>query len=75
MTKEAMIRYHYHPYRKGDIVMTVHDEIVVEVDVDDAPAEMELLRWAMDEIPGWDVPLRSDGAIGFNLGEMVKCDE
>ena len=70
MTKEAMIRYHYHPDRKGDIIMVVHDEIIIEVDEQYKDSEMKLLTWAMDEIPGWDVPLRSDGATGINLGKM-----
>lgn len=70
MTKEAMIRYHYHPDRLGDIVMTVHDEIVVEVDDEYIEQEAKLLKWAMDEIPGWDVPLLSDGCVGKNLANM-----
>jgi DNA polymerase I len=70
MTKEAMIRYYYAPHRKGNLLMTVHDELVVEVPYEKHVSEMELLRWAMDDIPGWDVPLRSDGFIGTNLGEM-----
>lgn len=70
MTKEAMIRYFYHPDRKGNLIMQVHDELIVEVDDNYVDSEMSLLRWAMDEIPGWDVPLRSDGKFGKNLGQM-----
>ena len=70
MTKEAMIRYHYHPNRKGSIIMVVHDEIIIEVNEQYKDSEMKLLTWAMDEIPNWDVPLRSDGAVGINLGKM-----
>jgi DNA polymerase-1 len=70
MTKEAMIRYFYHPNKKGNLLMTVHDEIVIEVHKDFAHDEMKLLKWAMDDIPGWDVPLCSDGAVGINLGKM-----
>ena len=69
-----MIRYFYSPHRKGNILLTVHDELVVEVHNNYVKSEMELLRWAMDEIPGWDVPLRSEGFIGTNLGEMKKCE-
>ena len=75
MTKEAMIRYFYHPDRKGDILMQVHDELVVEIDEAIWKEEMELLQWAMDEIPGWDVPLCSDGSVGYNLGSMQKYDD
>jgi DNA polymerase-1 len=70
MTKEAMIRYHNHPDRKGTIFMQIHDEIVLEVNEAYADNDMAILRWAMDDIPGWDIPLRSDGAIGYNFGDM-----
>jgi DNA polymerase-1 len=40
-TKEAMIRYHYHPDRHGDIFMQVHDEIVIETDTE----HLESLIW------------------------------
>jgi DNA polymerase-1 len=75
MTKEAMIRYYYNPQRKGNLLMTVHDELVVEVDEQYTDSEMAIVRWAMDEIPGWDVPLCSDGAVGKNLGKMEKYDD
>jgi DNA polymerase-1 len=75
MTKEAMVRYQNHPDRKGNIIMVVHDEIIAEVDVQYQDSEMAIIKWAMDEIPGWDVPLRSDGAIGNNLGRMEKYND
>src|SRR5574343_501208 len=56
MTKEAMIRYYNHPDRFGSIFMQVHDEIVIETDVEHMHTDMTILKWAMDEIPGWDVP-------------------
>lgn len=72
MTKTAMIRYFEHPDRRGNLVMTVHDELVAEVDERYLDDEMQILRWSMDDIDGWDVPLRSDGAYGVNLGNMEK---
>lgn len=72
MTKEAMCRYFYHPDRKGNLIMQVHDELICEVPDEYLDQEMRLLRWAMDEIPGWDVPLRSDGKFGKNLGQMQE---
>lgn len=72
MTKEAMCRYFYHPDRKGNLIMQVHDELICEVPDEYLDSEMQLLRWAMDEIPGWDVPLRSDGKFGKNLGQMQE---
>lgn len=72
MTKEAMCRYFYHPDRKGKLLMQVHDELICEAPDEYLDQEMHLLRWAMDEIPGWDVPLRSDGKFGKNLGQMQE---
>lgn len=75
MTKEAMIRYYSHPDHFGNIFMQVHDEIVVETDAEHMHADMAILKWAMDEIPGWDVPLMSDGAFGYSFGKMEKYDD
>lgn len=75
MTKEAMCRYFYHPERKGNLIMQVHDELICEVPDEYLDQEMKLLRWAMDEIPGWDVPLRSDGKFGKNLGQMQEYND
>ena len=75
MTKEAMIRYYNHPDRKGDIAVQVHDEIVLEVLDEYIDNDMAILKWAMDDIPGWDVPLMSDGEVGKNLYDMEKYDE
>lgn len=75
MTKEAMIRYWYHPDRFGSIFMQIHDEIVIETDEVHKDSDMAILRWAMDGIEGWDVPLLSDGKFGKTFGDMeVYCD-
>lgn len=75
MTKEAMVRYYYHPARRGYLIMQVHDELVVSAPEDKWEEEMDLLKWAMDDIPGWDVPLSSDGSYGPNFGEVVKYED
>jgi DNA polymerase-1 len=75
LTKEAMNRYYYHPDRQGRIVLVVHDEIVVSCPKETYQKEMELLRWAMDDVEGWDVPLRSEGKIGTNFGDMTKYED
>jgi DNA polymerase-1 len=72
ITKEAMIRYWYHTDRKGDLLMTVHDELVLECDPKDVDTEMSILRWAMDEIPGLDCPLVSDGSTGYNFSDLKE---
>jgi len=73
MTKEAMLRYQSRKHPDARIMLQVHDELVVTCPEHLATTEMEVLRWAMDEIPGWDVPLRSDGGIGHNFGELEDC--
>jgi DNA polymerase-1 len=75
MTKEAMIRYWYRPDRKGEILMQVHDEIVLEVPNEFVDSEMAILRWSMDDIPGWDVKLTSDGEVGQNLYYMEAYND
>ena len=75
MTKEAMIRYYYHPDRKGDLIMTVHDELIVEVEDEFIDSEMSILKWCMDNIKGWDVPLRSDGKVGKSLSDTKDYEE
>jgi DNA polymerase-1 len=75
MTKEAMNRYYYHPDRKGRLALTVHDELVVEVLEEYMHEEMAILQWAMDDIPGWDVPLASDGFYGYNYGELKEYEQ
>ena len=75
MTTEACIRYYRHPERKGRLMLVVHDELVVTVAEQHVKSEMEILKWAMDEIPGWGVPLSSDGKIGPNFGEMVTYED
>jgi DNA polymerase I-like protein with 3'-5' exonuclease and polymerase domains len=75
MTKEAMIRYYNNADRKGRIILVVHDEIVVSVSHNYVDHEMKILKQSMNEIPGWDVPLESDGSIGNNFGEMEKYND
>jgi DNA polymerase-1 len=75
MTKEAMVRYYNHPDRRGDIAVQVHDEIVLEVLDEHIDNDMAILKWAMDDITGWDVPLLSDGEVGTNLYDMEKYYE
>lgn len=75
MTKEAMIRYHRHKDRKGRLVIQVHDELVVSVPEKHMDDEMKLLRWAMNDMEGWDVPIRSSGDYGKNYGQLKDWKE
>ena len=74
MTKHAMIRYYGHLDRKGRLILQVHDELVVSVEEKYRDSEMELLKWAMNDIPGWDVPIKSTGDYGPNYGELTSWD-
>jgi DNA polymerase I-like protein with 3'-5' exonuclease and polymerase domains len=75
MTKAAMIRYDAHPERKGNLILQVHDELVASVKHEHLHTEMAILRWAMEEQPNWDVPIRSSGEWGHNYGEMKKYED
>jgi len=57
------------------LMLQVHDELVVSVKEKYVDEEMKLLRWAMNEIPGWDVPIRSSGDVGENYGELKAWEE
>lgn len=72
--KEAMIRYYYHPERKGRLILQVHDELVVSVKEKYHKAEMEILREAMEGIEGWDLPMLSDAKIGNSFGDLKSYD-
>lgn len=54
-----------------DIVLHVHDEIVVEVPIEDAHAALELMRAAMNNPQPWakDFPLSADPAVMRRYGK------
>ena len=72
MTKESMVRYDTHPDKKGRLMLQVHDELVISVDPKYKDSEMKILKWSMDDMPGWDVPIRSSGDYGPSYGELTK---
>lgn len=63
-TKEAMIRYD----GPGRFLMQVHDELVLTVPAEEAEDASEALRVAMEDIPGFNVPMRSDVKIQERWG-------
>lgn len=71
-TKEAVIRFHYHADRHPDcrVLLIIHDEIVLTCPADHAKSQMQILKWAMEDMEGWDVPMRSDGKIGSSFGDL-----
>lgn len=75
-TKEAMIRFYYHPQRRPDwhLVLQVHDEVVLSVPEADMPAAHALLRDCMASLE-FDVPMLSEGEWSRdNWGAMEKYD-
>jgi DNA polymerase-1 len=71
-TKAAMIRF-YNSKTPGKLLLTVHDEIIVEAPTKQAKAVMAALKTAMNEAE-LDVPMISDGEMGTVWTEMKPCD-
>lgn len=68
-TKEAIVR-HDRVASKSRMMMTVHDELVISVPLEYAREEIELLKWSMEEMPGWDVPFVAEIEYGANWHEL-----
>lgn len=69
-TKESVIEYHSHPHQ-GTFLMTVHDENVFSVPVDCIHEEVTRIKYAMEAIPGFDVPFRVDVEYGPNWHDLT----
>jgi len=69
-TKESLIRYHDSPHA-GEFLMTVHDENVFNVPVDSILYETKVIRSAMEDMAGFDVPFRVDIGYGRNYHELT----
>ncbi len=54
----------------ANILLQVHDELILEVDENDAEAAAVVLKCVMEEAMDLDVPLLADTKIGPNWGEM-----
>jgi DNA polymerase-1 len=72
-TKEAVIRY-AQTARDSRLISQVHDEIVISCHRDVAQREMANLRQAMEGL-GLDVPMLSEGEMGYRWGHMVGYAE
>lgn len=70
-TKEALIRYD-NTREHGDLLMTVHDEVVIQVEEEHLATEVALLKHAMEKQPGWDVPFVAEVEYGPNYHELRK---
>ena len=72
MTKHAIANYYESEERKGRLMFTVHDELVCSVSKRYAKKEMALLKECMENLPGWDVVIKSDGKIGESFGQLKE---
>jgi DNA polymerase I-like protein with 3'-5' exonuclease and polymerase domains len=68
ITKEAMLRYHKQR-KHGRLVLTVHDELLATCPKEHWEEEMQILERCMSSIE-LDVPLVSDGAMGYYWGAL-----
>jgi DNA polymerase-1 len=73
-TKEALINYDRYKHH-GELLMTVHDELVITVPREHLKTEITILRSAMEDQPGWDVPFRSEVKFGNNWHDLSKYKE
>jgi len=63
-TKEAIRRYDVREFVDARLMLQVHDELVI------SSFETEKgLRWAMEEMSEWDVPMLTDKTTGKSWGE------
>lgn len=68
-TKEAILRYHAHPRRRGRFLVTVYDEI--NSSAKPYKEEMAVMRECMESLE-FDVLMISDGKTGPNWGNLTK---
>jgi DNA polymerase-1 len=71
-TKEAILRYHKHPKRRGRFLVTVYDEINVSAKA--YREEMRVLKETMESLE-FDVLMLSDGKVGPNWGALTKYED
>lgn len=70
-TKEALIQYDQFRHH-GNLLMTVHDELVISVPREHLKTEITILRAAMEDQAGWDVPFRSEVKYGEDWHNLEK---
>ena len=73
ITKEAIIRYYDNPQRGEEMIVTVYDEVDINLPLSKSGArhEMRVLRESIESIE-LDVPMLSDGEVGPNWGTLEE---
>jgi DNA polymerase I-like protein with 3'-5' exonuclease and polymerase domains len=71
VVKEVIVRYDEHPKRQEDLVVTVYDELDVDLPMSDKGArqEMSVVKECIESIE-IDIPMLSDGEVGPSWGEL-----
>lgn len=61
-----------HPYIKP--LLTIHDEILFEVPIDKKDEACKIIKSCMEmkPFPEFDVPLKAEGAVGFDFGSLEE---
>ena len=73
-TKEAIIRYFYHPDRQARFLLSVHDELNISAPRERWREEMNILRECMEGIE-FDTIMFSDGSHGRNWAALTDVKE
>lgn len=70
--KEALVRYDAHPKRNEDLLVTVYDEVDVDLPMSEkgAKQEMTVLRDCMQSVETDQMMMLSDGEVGPNWGTL-----
>lgn len=68
-TKQSIIEYH-RQNPAGRFLMTVHDENVISSSIDDLKENVEKLKSAMENLPGFDVPFIAEVEYGHNWHDL-----
>jgi DNA polymerase-1 len=71
MTKAAMLRYDSCK-QHGNLLLQVHDELVLSVPVEHARTEAAILTNAMQDAMRLDVPVLAEAKMGYNFASMKE---
>jgi DNA polymerase I-like protein with 3'-5' exonuclease and polymerase domains len=77
VTKEALVRYDAHPKRTEDLIVTVYDEIDIDLPMTDKGAhhEMAVLKECMSSVDIKPLVMQSDGEIGSSWGALKAFND
>lgn len=74
-TKQSIIDYHKNKVVNSRFLMTVHDENVTSVPIDDLRDDVKALCDSMETLPGFDVPFIAEVEVGDNWHDLKEYNE